>query len=242
MAASAFLGDILAETAKLAAPFAPFIAEQVYRGVTGGASVHLENFPEADTALQDRKLEEEMAEVRSVVAAGLAARKQTGFPIRQPFVSGASASAVAQLARFKELMISELNIKDIRPIEDAKDTWVFAGEGITKFAVDPALTPALEAEGWVREFIRLVQGLRKDAKLTPKDRIVLRWHTSTPLSTSGHDGAVEKAIEAAMSEIETAVRAERVERGPKRTREQNAAEREMTLSGETLWVGIRKKQ
>ena len=73
----------LLETAKMLAPFTPFLADEIYRNLAGGAdgefgeapdSVHLADFPQVDEALLDPELEAAMAAVQRTVRLGHAAR------------------------------------------------------------------------------------------------------------------------------------------------------------------------
>ena len=76
--------EILLGISKLIAPFTPFIAEEIYRNLTDGISVHLEFTPEIDSLLIDKKLEEKMEIVRSLVALGRASREEVNIKVRQP--------------------------------------------------------------------------------------------------------------------------------------------------------------
>ena len=82
------LKNVLIEISKLCAPFAPFVADDIYLHLEGGKeSVHLENWPRAEDKYINKKLEEEMREIRDVITAGLAARKAKQIKVRQPLAS-----------------------------------------------------------------------------------------------------------------------------------------------------------
>ena len=81
--AYATLYESLVTLAKLAAPFVPFMTEEIYqnlvratRGDDAPESVHLCDYPEANDARIDTRLNEEMAVVRDIVSLGLRARTE----------------------------------------------------------------------------------------------------------------------------------------------------------------------
>jgi isoleucyl-tRNA synthetase len=83
----AVLGYVLVELSKLLAPFTPFIAERIYKDLTGKESVHLVDWNEAGykyLSEEEKKLLSDMEAVRQVVELGLAARKEANIKVRQP--------------------------------------------------------------------------------------------------------------------------------------------------------------
>ena len=58
------LYTVLVELSKLIAPFTPFIAEEMYRNLTDGESVHLAEWPKVKEELSDEELIQEMAQLR----------------------------------------------------------------------------------------------------------------------------------------------------------------------------------
>ena len=92
-AAFATLRHCLLTVATLLAPFAPFLADEIYANLAGGEaeefgadpdSVHLVDFPEPDPSLEDRELEAGMEAARRAVELGRAARAQAKVKVRQP--------------------------------------------------------------------------------------------------------------------------------------------------------------
>src|ERR1700741_4526108 len=82
-AAFATLRTCLLETAKLLAPFCPFVADEIYDNLDGSEpSVHLCDFPTPDAAVRDAELETAMAVARETVRLGLAARGQAKIAVR----------------------------------------------------------------------------------------------------------------------------------------------------------------
>jgi isoleucyl-tRNA synthetase len=107
--------EILKGVAQLAAPVAPFISDEIYRKLTGGNSVHLSFYPEADEGLIDDALERKMGLVRDIVGLGRGIREKERIKVRQPLpaalVDGEYESLIGDM---EELIKEELNIKEVR--------------------------------------------------------------------------------------------------------------------------------
>ena len=87
LGAQATLHDVLVTVARLLAPMTPFLADRMWRDLTGAEesdSVHLADWPEADAALVDADLEAGMALARRLSSLGRAARSEAGVKVRQP--------------------------------------------------------------------------------------------------------------------------------------------------------------
>ncbi len=116
--------EILVGVAKLMAPFAPFLSDEMYRKLTGEGSVHLTNLPAADEALFDDKTEERMDLVRQMVALGRGAREKERIKVRQPLaeilVDGKYEPLVGDLT---DLIREELNVKNV-VFENNLDTFM----------------------------------------------------------------------------------------------------------------------
>jgi len=115
------LYTVLETVARVAAPLAPLVTEEIWRGLTGGRSVHLTDWPNAADFPADDALVAAMDRVREVASAGLALRKSRRLRVRLPL---ASATIVADdagaLERFGEIIGDELNLKTVafEPIRD----------------------------------------------------------------------------------------------------------------------------
>lgn len=145
---------VLLELAKLMAPFAPFTAEDIYRRVNGREeSVHLTDWP---TALDVHPtVLETMQQTRDVISAALLERDKAGIRVRQPLAELTISEKLSE--QYIELIRDEVNVKS-----------VVVGDAL---ALDTNITPELAAEGNVRELIRHIQAMRKQAKLNPEDTI-----------------------------------------------------------------------
>jgi isoleucyl-tRNA synthetase len=121
MSAYSTLHEALLATAKAMAPAAPFLSDAVYRrlreggNLEGPASVHLCDFPEAGAI--DEELEAAMEAARSVVVLGRAARNAVGLKVRQPLstihVAGVAEERREGVAALSELILAELNVKEL---------------------------------------------------------------------------------------------------------------------------------
>jgi len=108
------LYTVLTTLCKLAAPFLPFVTEEVYRGLTGEKSVHLADWPEATKLLADAELVRDMDRVREVCSVALGLREEKRLRVRLPLGELVVAAEWARsLEPYAELIASEVNIKNV---------------------------------------------------------------------------------------------------------------------------------
>ncbi|MCF7920387.1 MAG: isoleucine--tRNA ligase [Candidatus Cloacimonetes bacterium] len=113
------LWEMLIAVSKLMAPYAPFLADEIFINLTDEESVHLQDYPQADETLIDEKLEKEMQTVIDLVSLGRAARNVCQIKVRQPLsVMYIPASCQELVSRNEWLVKEEINVKDIRYIKD----------------------------------------------------------------------------------------------------------------------------
>ncbi len=123
-AAFATLHEILTVTCRLLAPFAPFLSDWIHTELTGG-SVHTSPYVRPEPTRIDAGLERAMADVRSLVTLGRAAREEAGIKVRQPLISmlcvvpGHAADDV--LRSLVPLITSEMNVKRVDFASSADD-------------------------------------------------------------------------------------------------------------------------
>jgi len=99
---------------ELAAPLLPLLSEEIWRGLTGGESVHLTDYPVIDEAVDAPELVAAMDEVRSIVSSAHALRKTHQLRVRQPLASLQVVSEhFAALEPFADLIASEVNVKSV---------------------------------------------------------------------------------------------------------------------------------
>ena len=91
----------------------------LWRGLTGGRSVHLEDWPAADLLPHDAALVATMERVRQVASAALSLRKARGLRVRLPLAALTVAAAdAATLAPFADIVADEVNVKDVVLTDD----------------------------------------------------------------------------------------------------------------------------
>ena len=244
------LATVLRVLTEVMAPLAPLVSEEIWRGLTGGRSVHLTDWPSLPGHVANAELVAAMDEARAAVSAALSLRKAEKLRVRQPLRSLTVATAdPAGLAPFRELVAEEVNVKEVRVL-DAESAgyeartdlalnprafspevrkltsklfaavkagqWELTEDGDVRFndvlldgapvvleaedsaftlttrievdddslaatmlpsgafvVLETALDDALEAEGWARDLVRLVQDERKAVGLHVGDRIRL---------------------------------------------------------------------
>jgi len=167
---------ILFSTAKIIAPVMPFFAEEMYQNLkteTMPESVHLCDFP-VNEGHTDLELEQKMDEVRNVVTLALAERSAKAMKVRQPLASLKIRNSKSQIRNnngLLDLIKDEVNVKEV----------VFDDTIKEEIELDLRLTPELKEEGMVREIIRAVQDMRKEAGLTPGDEIAISFDSSAQM-------------------------------------------------------------
>ncbi len=126
--AYATLYQVLVTFVKSLAPVLPFITETIYRNLVrthdpqAPASVHLCDMPQADEAVRDFELEEQMALATRAVVLGRSLRSKHDLKTRQPlqrlFLLPPGPTARRELADMTDLIADELNIKEVVFVED----------------------------------------------------------------------------------------------------------------------------
>ncbi|GAC1351484.1 MAG: hypothetical protein NVSMB1_04960 [Polyangiales bacterium] len=131
------LYEVLVTIAKLSAPFVPYLAEEIYRGLVADVfkqqapvSVHLCDFPTSDESAIDAKLSREMGNVRATVSLGLKVRGVAKLKVRQPLATAfvfALSSQRAGIESNEAVIRGELNVHALKMIapEEADKFVVF---------------------------------------------------------------------------------------------------------------------
>ncbi len=108
------LWTVLETVTRAAAPLLPMAAETIWRGLTGGASVHLEDWPDVSGWPADAALADTMDLTRNVCSAALSLRKARQLRVRLPLGSLTVAhSAAPRLDEFADLIKDEVNVKEL---------------------------------------------------------------------------------------------------------------------------------
>ena len=112
----------LKDVAVLAAPIAPFYMDRLYIDLTGEESVHFVRMPDSDPGLIDNDLEERVKLSQDATSMVLALRKKVAIPVRQPLpkmlVPVISDRVRSQLDAVKELILAEVNVKEMEFVEN----------------------------------------------------------------------------------------------------------------------------
>ena len=118
----------LRDVAVLMAPITPFFADRLYLDLTApvhpteGCSVHFVQMPVSDPERIDADLEERIRLSQDATSMVLALRKKVGIPVRQPLpkmlVPVISDKVRAQLEAVKDLILTEVNVKEMEFVEN----------------------------------------------------------------------------------------------------------------------------
>lgn len=131
------LFTVLETLTRAAAPFVPFMTENIYCNVVAPffldrpESVHLADYPAVDTSYINTQMEQNMARVLDIVALGRAVRNSGGWKNRQPlgvmYITGADVLE----DEYTAIIAEELNVKRVI---FAQDTTEF-----TTYSIKPQL-------------------------------------------------------------------------------------------------------
>ncbi|WP_104170303.1 isoleucine--tRNA ligase [Cryobacterium sp. M23] len=117
------LYTVLETVTRVAAPMLPLVTERIWQGLTGGRSVHLTDWPDAELFPADAVLVTAMDQVRTISSTVLSLRKQSGLRVRLPLATLTVVTAdTAALAPFEGILRDELNVKSVRLVELADDS------------------------------------------------------------------------------------------------------------------------
>jgi isoleucyl-tRNA synthetase len=135
------LYTVLEIVTRVAAPLLPMISEQIWRGLTGGRSVHLESWPDASSLKYDPGLVRSMDQVRIVSSVALSLRKTNSLRVRLPLSKLTVVTPGAKgLKEFSVIIAEELNVKEVELVE-------LAVESTKDFGVEQQLTVNSRALG-----------------------------------------------------------------------------------------------
>ena len=113
------LHTVLEVTTRLAAPLLPMATEVIWRGITGGRSVHLTDWPQAGVLPADPDLVAAMDQVREVCSAASSLRKANKLRVRLPLSKlTVAVDDPKLLAPFVDLIADELNVKAVELTDD----------------------------------------------------------------------------------------------------------------------------
>ena len=146
------LYTVLEAVLRAVAPLLPLTAEEMWRGLTNGRSVHLEYWPDAAEFPRDLDLVSDMDAIREAASVALSLRKAAGLRVRLPLAELTVASNSDQLANYVDLIADELNVKKVSVVP-ANDS-VAAKFGLSKSLTVNARTLGPRVGGDVQRIIR----------------------------------------------------------------------------------------
>lgn len=116
------LYECLTSVARLMAPIAPFYADRLWRDLTGDTSVHLALMPEAQQGYINQPLEASMSMAQAICSMVLALRRKENLKVRQPLqtlmIPILDANQRSIIEPVVDLILSEVNVKEVRFVED----------------------------------------------------------------------------------------------------------------------------
>jgi len=218
------LHHVLVELSKLMAPFCPFIAEEIYKNLTGEESVHLAEFPKSDKKFIDEKLNKEINTVRNIVSEGLQKRAEAKIKVRQPLKTVNIKYNVSS-EELLDIIKEELNVKEIVIVENLSIN-ISEKTSITDSVVlNTEITPELKLEGRAREIVRFIQEMRKVAGYDVENRIVVSYQ--------GMEKVFEKFGELIAKEVlANEIKSEKMK--------EFDAEKEFNVDGEKIIIQIKR--
>ncbi|MCU1598927.1 MAG: isoleucine-tRNA ligase [Glaciihabitans sp.] len=135
------LYTVLETVTRVAAPLIPLVAEEIWQGLTGGRSVHLEDWPLAELFPANDTLVAAMDVVREVASAGLGLRKAKNLRVRLPLARLTVVTpSPAGLTAFGDILRDELNVKAVDFVE-------FADSSLETYGITRRLSVNARAAG-----------------------------------------------------------------------------------------------
>jgi isoleucyl-tRNA synthetase len=129
---------------RVASPLVPFLSDEIYRGLTGGESVHLSDWPDAGALVADAELVANMDRARDACSTALAMRRAQNVRVRQPLRAMTIAGPGAErLAPFAALIADEVNVKHVRT-ESAIEAFASFTLAVNARALGPRLGPEMK--------------------------------------------------------------------------------------------------
>ncbi|MFB2556276.1 isoleucine--tRNA ligase [Herbiconiux liangxiaofengii] len=108
------LYTVLETVTRVAAPLIPLVSDAMWKGLTGGRSVHLTDWPDENDFPADAGLVHTMDTVRAISSTALSLRKQNGLRVRLPLAGLTIVTDdAANLEQFEGILRDELNVKSV---------------------------------------------------------------------------------------------------------------------------------
>jgi isoleucyl-tRNA synthetase len=152
------LHTALTALCRVASPLLPFLTDEVYRGLSGGESVHLADWPDPSALPDEPELVRDMDRVRDVCSTALGMRRAKNVRVRQPLAALTVAGPGAERLRpYLDLIEDEVNVKRVELSEEIGTSATFKLQ-LNARVLGPRLGPemkkalaAAKAGAWTRE-------------------------------------------------------------------------------------------
>ena len=139
------LHTVLEVLCRVAAPLLPFLAEEIYRQLSGARSVHLADWPDPEELPADPALVESMDLVREVCSAIHSVRKAAGLHARLPLARVTVAHhGAAGLGPFTDLIAEEVNVKAVTRFTPDPEAYAATSLAVVPAAIGPRLGAATQ--------------------------------------------------------------------------------------------------
>ena len=172
-----------------------------------------------------------MATTRKICELGHALRDEAGVKLRQPMAEiEVEKAAIKNVDELLMLAAEEMNVKSVKSVDaiEERGGWLIKSANNLTVALHTEISEDLKREGMMREIMRQVNDLRKEAKLTPSDKIILSLGTddielkSVLTTEKEHLAVAARAIDLIFDPIESEF------------------VRELDLDGKKVKIGIKK--
>jgi isoleucyl-tRNA synthetase len=163
------LYTVLETLCRMAAPLLPLVTEEIWRGLTGGRSVHLEDWPHVSEFPADHALVAAMDRVREIASAGLALRKAQKLRVRLPLARLTVVSTdPTALEPFADILADELNVRTV-DLEGLRES------SLTEYGIERRLTVNARALGprLGKDVQRVIQAAKSGVWMTEGDIVIV---------------------------------------------------------------------
>ena len=154
-------------------------AEAIYMELDNDKeSVHLEEWKELNKKQVDIKVLNNMDAVKSLAEKAHALRAKSAMKVRQP-LANLEIKEVKLQDTYVGILEDELNVESVKIVKkvNTSDGWIVDEEKTV--SLDTNLTDELKEKGVVRELIRFINAMRKDAGLKPSDNPIETYNTKS---------------------------------------------------------------
>jgi isoleucyl-tRNA synthetase len=181
--------DFLYDYLKMLAPLSPFISEYIYQEIKDDLrarypikeSIHLEKLGEPlKLTLKEKILLEEMEKIRMIASEVHRLRKENNLKLRLPLKSLYLKTKYSP--EVLEILKDEINVMEIIFGEPKEKEGFLYSQTPVEFWLDTKIDEKQKVIGIVKDFVRMIQDLRQDAGLMPKENVLLKFEAPKLLS------------------------------------------------------------